>query len=59
MVSAWLVPLFSPYAVVYGNLIEEAMQAHNRAARERVMLWRGSNPIFSSPTTNHVGTRSR
>jgi len=44
VVSAWQVPTFSPYAVAYGSLIENAMRERVRAGRERVTPWRANNP---------------
>ncbi|WP_431933240.1 universal stress protein [Nonomuraea jabiensis] len=44
VVFAWQVPMFSPYAVTYNSLIEDAMREAMRAARERVEPWRVRNP---------------
>ncbi|MFI9592745.1 universal stress protein [Nonomuraea sp. NPDC052265] len=44
VVSAWQVPVFSPYAVAYGGLIEDAVREEQAAARERVTPWRQANP---------------
>ncbi|MFI9846618.1 universal stress protein [Nonomuraea sp. NPDC051941] len=44
VVSAWQVPVFSPYAVTYSSLIEDVMRQEAHVARERVTPWRESNP---------------
>ncbi|MFF0867057.1 universal stress protein [Nonomuraea sp. NPDC003560] len=44
VVSAWQMPVFSPYAVTYNSLIEDLMREETGAARERVVPWREANP---------------
>ncbi|RSN04807.1 universal stress protein UspA [Nonomuraea sp. WAC 01424] len=44
VVSAWQVPVFSPYAVAYNSLIEEAVRQAREAAHECVVPWRAANP---------------
>lgn len=44
VVSAWQVPIFSPYVAAYNSLIEQAMREESQAARERVTPWRHGNP---------------
>ncbi|MFB4294677.1 universal stress protein [Nonomuraea sp. ATR24] len=45
VVTSWQAPtFFSPYAVSYNSLIEQAMKEERRAARERVTPWRLGNP---------------
>ncbi|WP_344495626.1 universal stress protein [Nonomuraea monospora] len=44
VVTAWQVPSFSPYAVGYGELIEQIMREEPRAARALAEPWREANP---------------
>ncbi|YCK39632.1 universal stress protein [Actinomadura sp. ATCC 39365] len=44
VVSAWQMPVFSPYAVTYNTLIQDLMREETGAARERVVPWREANP---------------
>ncbi|AQZ63131.1 universal stress protein UspA [[Actinomadura] parvosata subsp. kistnae] len=44
VVTAWQVPSFSPYAIGYGELIEQVMREEPRAARALVEPWRAANP---------------
>ncbi|MFI7416285.1 universal stress protein [Nonomuraea sp. NPDC049684] len=44
VVSAWQMPVFSPYAVTYNSLIQDLMREETGAARERVVPWREANP---------------
>ncbi|MER6508802.1 universal stress protein [Nonomuraea sp. NPDC001636] len=44
VVSAWQMPVFSPYAVTYNTLIQDLMSEETGAARERIVPWREANP---------------
>ncbi|MEV4399302.1 universal stress protein [Nonomuraea sp. NPDC049607] len=44
VVSAWQLPVFSPYAVAYSGLVEDVVREEQAAARERVTPWRQANP---------------
>ncbi|MER7506066.1 universal stress protein [Nonomuraea pusilla] len=44
VVYAWEMPILSPYASAYSNLVEEAFEEESRKARERVVPWREKNP---------------
>ncbi|MEV4805379.1 universal stress protein [Nonomuraea sp. NPDC049421] len=44
VVTAWQVPVFSPYAIGYSNLVEEIVQEEPRAARALAEPWRTGNP---------------
>ncbi|MFF4189964.1 universal stress protein [Nonomuraea sp. NPDC001831] len=44
VVSAWQMPVFSPYAVTYNSLLQDLMREETGAARERVVPWREANP---------------
>ncbi|MEU8246633.1 universal stress protein [Nonomuraea sp. NPDC048916] len=44
VVSAWQLPIYSPYAAAYGDLLQQAFQHQAQAARERLIPWREDNP---------------
>ncbi|MFC4119829.1 universal stress protein [Nonomuraea zeae] len=44
VVSARQTPIFSPYAVAYSRLIQDAVREEARETRERIMPWREGNP---------------
>ncbi|MEV0590736.1 universal stress protein [Nonomuraea cavernae] len=44
VVYAWQLPIYSPYAVAFSDLMQEAFQQQAQAARERLIPWREDDP---------------